>query len=536
MSISVKYFDAPIGAQERAQASASAAQPFGSDQKITTGVTDTPFATLEPFSWKLDGSRILWSENPKDVGWWSKEKTDENGYFADPPTIVVNFPQPYTATGITISFWPSLESWCSEIEVTWFDGQTVRDHIVANPDVSEFILRHTVEYFDKFELKLIKTNMPEQFAKIQQIQIGQVIVFLQDELTRVSLLNEVDPSLCELSTDTMKIEILEKKDRELIPQKNQAMQLFRDGIQIASQFITDSSRENKQFYTFSCQSAIGRLEDEFLGGVYEEYSLDSLLSQVLSGFLADWSSFKGQTVTGYLPVCTKREALQQIAFAIGAAVTTQGDGTIQLTQLENQVSSNLAGSNIFAGAKVVREAQTATVQIVSHRYAKSAETENLLEDEKIEGSSVVYVFNSPHYDYQISGGRIDDSGENWVKITASGYVTLSGKKYVHSTSVRKIENKYATVAEKGNVLSVDDATLIHSENVDAALSRLYAFSMLKNVLTEDIVVSGQKSGQKVTSQNPWGTVTEGYITSMESEFTNTGHTASIQIRGREVQA
>ncbi len=536
MSLSVKYFDAPIGAQEQAQAIASESQTFGSDAQITSGAKDTPFASLEPFSWLLDGSRILWSENPYDVGWWSRNRSGKDGVFSDPPSITISFPQAYTATGITFSFWPSLDHWCSEVEVTWYNNQNLLDHIVANPTNPEWILSHTVERFDKIEIKLISTNIPEQFAKIQQIQIGQVIVFLQDELTRVSLLNEIDPSFCELSTDTMKIEILEKKDRRLIPQKNQSMYLIRNGVQIAAQYITDSSRENQRFYTFTCQSAVGRLEDEFLGGVYNDYSLDSLLSQVLSGFSADWIPFQGQTVTGYLPVCTRREALQQIAFAIGAAVTTQGDGTIRLISLTDNVDSELSGRDIFSGAKVVREAQTATVQLFSHSYAKSAEDEKLLEDETVNGISVLYIFDSPHYEYSITGGIIEASGENWVKITANGPVTLTGKKYVHSTSVRKIENPYATIAEKGNVLTVEDATLIHSGNVDAALSRLYDFSMLNNVLTEEIVVSGQKAGQKVTSQNPWGSVTTGYITSMESEFTNTGHTANIRIRGKEVQA
>lgn len=536
MSLSVKYFDAPIGAQEQAQASSSAMQGFGSDAQLISGAKDIPFASLEPFSWKLDGSRTLWSDNPQSVGWWSNTRSGEDGAFSEPPIITIRFPQAYTTTGITFLFWPSLDNWCSQIEVTWYNGEEVLDHTLESPNAPEWILKHTVERFDNIEIKLLKTNLPEQFAKIQQIQIGQVIVFFQDELTRVSLLNEIDPSLCELSTDTMKIEILDKKDRELIPQKNQAMHLIRNGVQIAAQFITDSSRENQRFYTFSCQSAVGRLEDEFLGGVYNGHSLDLLLSQVLENFGADWEAFKGQTVTGYLPVCTRREALQQIAFAIGAAVTTQGDGKIKLILLSDEIASDLTGRDIFSGAKVVREAQTATVQLFSHSYAKSAEVEKLLEEEKVEGESVLYVFDSPHYEYSISGGEIEDSGDNWVRITASGAVTLTGKKYVHSTSVRKIENPYATIAEKGNVLTVEDATLIHSGNVDAALSRLYDFSMLNNVLTEEIVVSGQKAGQKVTSQNPWGSVTAGYITSMESEFTNTGHTADIKIRGREVQA
>ena len=86
------------------------------------------------------------------------------------------------------------------------------------------------------------------------------------------------------------------------------------------------------------------------------------------------------------------------------------------------------------------------------------------------------------------------------------------------------------------MVSVDNATLIHSGNVAAALERLYEAQKLKNVLQEDAVISEQKTGQLVSSINPWGTTTVGYITRMESEFTNSGHTARLTIRGVENNA
>lgn len=536
MSLSVKYIDVPLGAQEEATAVSTPAQPFSTAEQITAGATDTAWATLEPSGWALDGSRALFDETPENVGWWSKERTGDNGRFAEPPIITVSFPQPYTSTGLTFIFWPSMGQWCNEIGVTWYNGETILAQTVANPDNAKWVLTHAVEGFNKIEISLLSTNVPGQFAKVQQIQVGHVVVFLQDELVRVSLLNEIDPSLCELSADTMKVEILEKKDRFLIPQRNQAMYLYRDDEQIATQYITDSSRENQRYYTFNCQSAVGRLEADFLGGIYNGYPVDDLLSAVLEGFSADWMPFSGKTVTGYLPVCTRREALQQIAFAISAVVTTQGDGNIKLVPLQDFGNAEFTGNDIFSGAKVSREAQTAAVQLFVHRYAEGAEEEKLLDNEEIDGENVLYIFSAPHHNYSIDGGNLVDSGENWVRITASGPVTLTGKNYVHSTSVRRRENPFATAAEKGNIVSVENATLIHSGNADDTMDRLFEYHTLKNVLTQEVVVTDQKAGQKARSGNPWGTVTVGYITSMDSEFTNTGHTAGITIRGKEEQA
>ena len=533
MSLRVEYIDVPDGAQEAASAAVTSAQPFSKTEKLIVGATDTPYATLEPFSWSLDGTRALFDNAPENVGWWSKERTNNDGRFDTPPVITISFPQPYTATGLTFIFWPSMNQWCNKIEVSWYNKQKLLAQTAANPDSTKWVLNHAVEAFDRIEISLLGTNIPGQFAKIQQIQIGHVVIFMQDELVRVSLLNEIDPSLCELGIDTMKVEILEKKDRFLIPQKNQSMYLYRDEVQIASQYITDSSRENQRFYTFNCQSAVGRLEDDFLGGVYNGYSVDTLLSTILEGFAADWTAFSGKIVTGYLPVCTRREALQQIAFAIGAIVTTQGDGTIRLVPLNDSVDAVFTESDIFSGSKLVRESRTATVQILAHRYAKSSETETLINDEEIDGQNILYIFSAPHHSYSISGGSIVESGENWVRVTASGSVTLTGKKYTHSTSVYKKENPYATAAEKGNVVSVENATLIHTGNVIQAIDRLFEYHTLKNVLTQEVIVTNQKTGQKTKSSNPFGTNTIGYITSMDSELTNTGHTASVTIRGEE---
>ena len=240
-------------------------------------------------------------------------------------------------------------------------------------------------------------------------------------------------------------------------------------------------------------------------------------------------------MTGYLPVCSRREALQQIAFAVGAVVTTQGDGTVRLLPLETAVSGSFQESSIFTGAKVSREKQTAAVQLFVHSYGQTDDQEVLLDNEPVHGEDALFVFAEPHHSYALTGGTLTAAGENWVRITAEGEVTLTAKKYRHTTSVRTRTNPLATAAEKGNVFTVENATLVHSGNAEQVLQRLYAFCELKQVLHQNVVVDGQRAGQLVDSPDPWGGLTAGYITGMESEFTGSGHTAAVTIRGKEAQ-
>lgn len=535
MSLQIKYADAPVGAQVAAAFSGEA-QPFGGAEQLRFGAQDRPWATLEPGGWTLDGTREILPEASGQIGWWSRERTGDDGRFLRPPVISVSFPQPYTATGITFAFWPSLAQWCREIYVAWYNGETLLAETIAYPDGPQWVLQHSVEAFDKIEIRLLATNLPGQFVKIQQIQIGQVVVFLQNEIVRVSLLNEADPSLCELPVDTMWVEIQDKAGRMLIPQKNQQMQLYRNGELVATHYISDSSRETERHYTFQCQSAIGRLEDDYLGGIYDRKPVKALLGEILQEFPYSLDPQLAQeTVTGYLPVCTRRQALQQIAFAIGGMVTMQSDGVICLAPLPQTVCAEFTAKDIFSGAKVSREAQTATVQVFAHHYTAGDETEVLLNGETVRGSGVLFVFSQPHHQYEITGGTVDASGENWVRITADGAVTLTGKQYMHSVSVWAKSNSQATAAEKSNLVCVENATLIHAGNVENALQRLYAYNGLKYVLDQQAVITGQKVGQLARSINPWSAVTEGYIVGMESEFTGNGHTASVTLRGREVE-
>ena len=173
-------------------------------------------------------------------------------------------------------------------------------------------------------------------------------------------------------------------------------------------------------------------------------------------------------------------------------------------------------------------------EVTAHNYTKSSEVVTLMSSKEVSGENQLFTFYEPHHEYTIEGGTITASGVNWVKITADGPVTLNAKTYIHSTSIRTKHNPSATAAERNNVVTVDTATLIHSGNVQAALERLYNAKQLRQTVTQEVVISGHKAGDRVSSVNPWGTQTRGFITAMESTLTQNGHTAMVDILGVEI--
>ena len=534
MSLSVKYLDVPEGAQEAAQVEGQG-QPFTDMDMVASGTKDVAYATLETEGWPLDGSRRTTSVNMK-TGFWSTEvSVNDSAEFEVPPVITLSFPEKFTATGISITFSPSSGEWCTEICVSWYDGTSIIAQETSYPTEAHWTIQKAVDGFDKVTIELRKTNFAGHFAKVQRIEIGQTVWFNQEEITSIHIVNEIDPSLSELTVDTMQINIHDRKERTLIPQKNQQMELYQNDNLYAVHYITGSSRQAKQYYTFSCQSAIGLLEGDYLGGIYNAAPITSVLEDILDGFSFELhNTFAEITITGYLPICTRREALQQLAFAIGAIITTQGSNAIRIVPLPSGISAPFTKTNIFQGSKVETEPRIAKVEVVAHKFSQSSEVETLVDAETINGNDVLVTFTDPHHSYAITGGTITGSGANWVTITATGEVTLTGKKYIHSTVRYSQRNTEATASERNNVFAAEEATLVHSGNVDAVLKRLFDIAQFRQTLTQEAVVSTQRAGQKVTSENPWGELLQGYITSMESDLTPTGHTASVTILGAEL--
>lgn len=534
MSLEINYIDAAEGVQEAMTAESTGGNSISDDSKIPVGTQDVAYATLEKGIWALDGSRKI-LPNRLTVGLWSAEATGENRKFQTPPIITLRFPDPYSATGMTFTFAPSTEQWCSEIHVSWYNGQTLLIEKSYYPDSANWILDETVESFDQIRIQLIATNKPYTLAKIQRIEIGRTILFGADELVNVRLVNEIDPSLCVLSADTMDFQIRDTEDRELIPQENQRVELIKNGEIHAVQYIVSSTREAKNQYKISCQSVIGLLGDTFLGGLYEAVPMADLVAEILE----EWpfeidQQFSGVTITGYLPVCTRREALQQIAFTAGAIISTQKSTKIRFLPVPVVTTARFTDGDIFLGGNVKTSPRVAKVQVTAHTYTKADTLQTLVNEEEVHGENVLFTFDAPHYGYSINGGAITGQNVNWITVTADGKVTVTGKDYLHTEIVHTKRNPAAVAKEQSNYISVHEVTIINEDNAQAALERLFSVYQFRQETEQEVVVQTQQAGEMAVSVTPWGSQTRGFISTMDSELTQNGHTAKITIQGVEV--
>ena len=97
-------------------------------------------------------------------------------------------------------------------------------------------------------------------------------------------------------------------------------------------------------------------------------------------------------------------------------------------------------------------------------------------------------------------------------------------------------NLEATARERGNYIAVTECTLINTGNAEAALERLYAAKVRRQTATMSAVVTDQRVGTLGSAITPWHTTVRGFVSSMESTLTQTGHIATVEIQGTEAVA
>jgi hypothetical protein len=171
MSLEINYIDAPEGAQEKMEVSVENENVLTDSSLVARGARDIPYATLEPGIWKLDGTMQILPDDP-NPGFWSAVRSsfDANGSelgsmilgeailgasstggaFGTTPKITISFPVPYGSTGLTFTFSPSTDQWCSRIKVTWFNGQTRIIEKVYYPDSPRWTLEETFRQCNPF--------------------------------------------------------------------------------------------------------------------------------------------------------------------------------------------------------------------------------------------------------------------------------------------------------------------------------------------------------------------------------------------------
>lgn len=278
--------------------------------------------------------------------------------------------------------------------------------------------------------------------------------------------------------------------------------LYYDGSTLRNKFFLQSiKRLGHDRYKITAVSIIGLLLDsEHFGGIYTGASASAIFSDILSGvsFSLD-PDVAGATVTGYLPIASRRDNLQQLLMATGSTVSIDASGALHISAMSPVSAGTFDAARCYIGGIVNTATPVVGVQLTEHNFFPAGNTVTLFSD-GIDGEELI-KFSEPYHDLQITGGSIIASGANYVRISAKGTVTLTGQPYTHVTRVVTAGSKTATSTQ--TVKTVSGCYLANPQIAQALAERLYSYLKCSRTISQDVLAGTERAGDVVSIINPY---------------------------------
>lgn len=481
MSAKIIYKDIAPGSDADATVSSPQADGRSDISKLPFGIANPDIGTMEHNHWGLGGEEDLYDD--QIFAFLSAEMSEADCSFETPPTITVAFDGSYTTLGVFLRFSLTANDYATSVTLTWYHDDTQLDQMTFYPDGTSYFCEHTVEVYNKITIAINATNLPYRYARLEQILFGLIREFDGHEIGSVDILQQSSLISAELTVNTLDWKLKSKGGVDYIFQLKQPVLAYNGSNLIGVFYIDDNAkRTDENTYEIPCSDAIGVLDDDnFSAAVYTDKNAAELMTEIVDGaFELDIDpAFSMATVTGYIPDCTRREALQQVAFVIGAIVSTAGTDKIKVFPIPSDSLREIPPSLVYVGGSVSQDSVVTAVVVTHHTYAAG------------------------------SGSSGDD------------VVTVNGVKYVHTTGTVRVDNPNVTATDKQNVKTVKDATLVNASNVAAVANRVYAYYQRRNTVNTKIVVTDETPGSQVSVPTAWGDTKTGNIESMKIKLSNT---------------
>lgn len=466
------------------------------------GASGSRWATFERdrFSLNTDRSNRLFLANEYDeIGVVSVAQSNSTGAFTTPVklTASVKDGKYVTQNGITfigLNFIKSLEVYAyrDDTQVAHYN-LTDADSIQTDLGFEKkqvFLVE--LQVVNKVEFIVSKIDKPYQFFYVRDFRLEAEEDFKNDTLISVEATNHFSVYGDNIEYSTLDFQI-KKDEYDRIFQKNEAISVIKDeGV---SKFFTRQSTEARNTYTVNCADFTSLLESEFLGGIYNRKITGKLINDCIGSELSEFymvsASIFTKELTGYLPICSKREALQQILLATNARKYKLNEVEV-FSEFTNELQTlKYDETNIIGEPQIVRNEPLKKIIVREHNYSKNDEETEVYNWYAKNGVKV--TFSQPLWDLKIYYETLDADGnknvEEWfdqssgierhdnyciITATSNFKFIIKGKTYTDSVVEYVKENPYTVENQDYLTKTVD--LYIHSDSQDVCdlLYELYS--------------------------------------------------------------
>ena len=487
-------------------------QDFSNISDTLVGVTDFTRSTiLESNHWLLDGETKYFptDTSKRRWGWWSLSQSNDEGYFENNPTLVYTWKENHKSVGLQLVFGEPV----IEFRINWYNGNgtLIDTYTYTNEDYTNNVYRieHGVQNYRKIEIEVLKT-FPNHYAKIYSVGFGLEYIW-NNELINISVNESISATTQEIQSNQAVISINDidnnynkynPQNKLVYLQEGQRMEVKTStSVNGANEFVPLgifylTSWGNPTQYTaeFVANDLIMKLDGQYYRGkYYENFPAQTIIKDMFDDYnlyveddaqyvIAD--NVKDVQLTGYIPIMSYREALQQICFALGAVCKVNREGKIYIYRLEDIDVVETIGYDKKQYNGDNEQTRYGSVSITEYTYKVKEESETIFEGE-VSGDQTI-VFSTPATNISIKGtyssyvayaNSLDIFG-------ASGTIVVTGKPYdIYEKKVTKSKEDIPLGITVQN-LDVDGIYLIGNSNTSDYVSNWLLGAIEHNITNE----------------------------------------------------
>jgi hypothetical protein len=524
-------------------------QPFSDVSKTLDTVVSVPaVGTCEQDQFKVNGSMSLFPDNPPagmNFGWWSTAVSGSDGTFTDPPTVTYTFTKPHSSVGLTLQFAETVQ----DLRATAYQGDTVlSSKTFTGINSALAVLDFPVENYDKLVIEILRVG-PHHYAKLLEISFGVEYVYNDTMLTGYDVLEEIDLTGNTISTNTATITLnnLDQRFNMFNPQNEVRFLQERQQLTVTAGLLVDEDYEDiplGRFYLskwesptqnttkFTANDLLSLMDGTYYKSrLYDHERAEAVLLELFDDLnLYDVQgnplfyvhpNIKDVQLSGYLAPMSYRDALQRIAFALGAVVKVDRYGKLLIYRATEETRNAIvidqytiyqstliagtfvAGQGIILPRKVVplpnpvvidrsmyKDPKTTLgkyynqVNVEQHSWRLKEETKTLYEG-AISGNATIQFSTYPATEVSVTGTY--ESVEIYAcackVIGASGTITVTGLAYEPLKKIVSAQLSTVTAGTTPNALDVKDVTLIAQDDT-AQYVAVWLLDQLQNRITQ----------------------------------------------------
>ena len=453
----------------------------------------------------LDGTHNAFADDETVAMWSTTQSRLPSRDLPSTVTLDVRFGGLQSSPGISFYFDRANNVYCDRLRVRWFRGNTVLADREFNPNDTIYSCVNQVDFYDRIVVNFFRLNMPYRYLRVEAVIFGVIHFFRDNTLENLTINEGADPTGRTIYINSTEFTINTRESMPYMFLKRQPVFVRYNGEHIGTYYIDRSRKYADRRYSIQAIDKIGVLDntDEFLGGIYQNTPAHEIIHSIVGGlFELDIDSALGNTlVSGWIPICKRREALAQVALSIGAVIDSSRGGDIKVRRMPTQISSRIGRDRVYTTSSVDIAFPYTGIELISHNYAigSAADTRDLFKD-TFAGEKII-KFAEPHSNYAITNGTILEIGANYARITSDGAdeCVLRGRPFIDNQNSVIIKTEMLIEGTQEKVEKIDNGYLVNNNNAQAIAERLYEYYRRQEVFNGDILLDNSDRGTNSTA-------------------------------------